>query len=42
MAAIALYTFGLLHEEHDHPRNISFQETAQDVYGHAEDVEGFM
>jgi len=42
MAAIALYTFGRLHEEHDHPRNISFQETAQAVYGHAEDVEGFM
>lgn len=42
MTAIALYTFGLLHEEHAHPRNISFGEMVHAVFAHAEGVEGFV
>jgi len=42
MPAIALYTFGLLHEDHDHTRNISFHEMVQAVFAYAEGDEGFV
>jgi hypothetical protein len=32
----------VLHEEHDHPRNVSFQETAQAVFAHAAGTDGFV
>ncbi len=42
MSRLAFFTFGTLHEPVDHPQNASFLETADDVFAHASQAEGFL